>query len=178
MAHDPDQTDQHDAVIVIFGAAVRRDGRPSAVLRARVTAAEQFGRGFARPLFIPTGGQGRHGPPEADVMRDLLLHAAVPNASILPEPTARDTLQSVRAVRRMLRALGHVGTVHVATSAYHQPRCVLLCRLAGIAAKRARPPPGPASTRFWLRWYWRLREIPAVPYDAALVLGLRLCGRL
>ncbi len=51
MAHDPDQTDQHDAVIVIFGAAVRRDGRPSAVLRARVTAAEQFGRGFAHPLF-------------------------------------------------------------------------------------------------------------------------------
>jgi uncharacterized SAM-binding protein YcdF (DUF218 family) len=167
-----------DAIIIIFGAAVRRDGRPSAVLRARVSAAAAFGQGFKRPLFIPTGGQGRFGPPEAHVMRDLLLAAGVPPDRIAVEATARDTLESVRAVRRMLRARGYEGTTYIATSAYHQPRCVLLCRLAGIRAARATPPPVPASTRFWRRWYWRLRELPAVPYDAALVLGLRLLGRL
>lgn len=167
-----------DAVIVIFGAAVRRDGRPSAVLHARVSAAAAFGQGFKHPLFIPTGGQGRFGPPEAHVMRDLLLTAGVAPDRIVMEHTARDTLESVRAVRHMLRARGYGGTAYVATSAYHQPRCVLLCRLAGIKAERATPPPVPASTRFWRRWYWRLREVPALPYDAALVLGLRLFGRL
>lgn len=178
MACDPDLAAHPDAVIVIFGAAVRRDGRPSAVLRARVSAAAAFGQGFTRPLFIPTGGQGRFGPPEAHVMRGLLLLAGVPANRIVVEPTARDTLESVRAVRRILRGRRYAGTAYVATSAYHQPRCVLLLRLAGIRVARAAPPPTPASSRFWRRWYWRLRELPAVPYDAALVLGLRLLGRL
>ena len=48
-----------DAVIVIFGAAVRPDGKPSQTLRHRVEAAALFGSRFSRPLFIPTGGQGR-----------------------------------------------------------------------------------------------------------------------
>jgi hypothetical protein len=29
-----------------------------------------------------------------------------------------------------------------------------------------------------MRWYWRLREAPAVPYDALLVLLLRMSRRL
>jgi hypothetical protein len=46
--------------------------------------------------------------------------------------------------------------------------------LGGVAA-RAVPPPGrPPVSR---RWYWRLREVPALPYDAALMAWARLRGR-
>jgi uncharacterized SAM-binding protein YcdF (DUF218 family) len=87
-------------------------------------------------------------------------------------------VSSVLAVRRLLLAAGHRGPVFAATSAYHLPRCVLLLRLAGLPARACPPPPFPAAKHLRKRWYWRLREIPAVPWDAALVLWLRMAGRL
>jgi uncharacterized SAM-binding protein YcdF (DUF218 family) len=97
-------------------------------------------------------------------------------AAIRPEPTAHDTVSSVRAVRRMLA--GHRGIVFAATSAYHLPRCLLLLRLAGLAARPCPPPPAPAAAAWRKRWWWRLREVPAIPWDAAFVAWLRAAGRL
>ena len=97
---------------------------------------------------------------------------------ILVEPTGTDTLSSVLAVRRLLLAHGHQGPVFVATSAYHLPRCVLLLRLAGLPARACPPPPRPAAAYWRKRWYWRLREVPALPWDAAVLLGRRALGRL
>ncbi|MDR3537430.1 MAG: YdcF family protein [Acetobacteraceae bacterium] len=167
-----------DAVIVIFGAAVRPDGRASTTLRRRVDAAARCSRRFHAPLFIPTGGVGRFGASEASVMGGLLRDFGVPETQLLLEETAVDTLSSVRAVRHLLRAHSITAPVYVATSAYHLPRCVLLLRLAGIRARACPPPEFPAASSRGLRWYWRLRELPALPYDAALVLGLRLSKRL
>jgi uncharacterized SAM-binding protein YcdF (DUF218 family) len=167
-----------DAVIVVFGAAVRPDGRASSTLRRRVDAAARFGRRFRRPLFIPTGAVGRFGGSEASVMGGLLRDFGVPEDRLLLEETGTDTLSSVRAVRRLLRAHALAAPVYAATSAYHLPRCLLLLRLAGIPARPAPPPEFPAAGSRRLRWYWRLRELPAVPYDAALIVGLRLARRL
>jgi uncharacterized SAM-binding protein YcdF (DUF218 family) len=166
-----------DAVIVIFGAAVRPDGRASNTLRRRVDAAARFGRRFRAPLFVPTGAVGRHGGSEASVMGGLLRDFGARESQLLLEETGTDTLSSVRAVRHLLLTHGITAPVYAATSAYHLPRCVTLLRLAGIPALPCTPPEVPAAaTR--LQWYWRLREVPALPYDAALVLGLRLFGRL
>lgn len=165
------------AAIVIFGAAVRADGSPSNALRRRVEAAAAFGRLLDAPLFVPTGAAGRHGPPEAAVMAALLRGLGVPDAFIVCEETGTDTLSSVRAVARLLHARGHRGAVYAASNAYHLPRCVVLLWLAGLPARACPPPDGPASRHWWKRWYWRLREVPALPFDAALAVGLRLTGR-
>jgi uncharacterized SAM-binding protein YcdF (DUF218 family) len=162
--------------IVIFGAAVRADGQPSRTLRRRVVAAAVFARRFPLVVFVPTGGVGRHGDAEALVMARLLHSLGVPEDAIVIEPTGTDTLSSVRAVARLLR--GHPGPVYAATSAYHLMRCVLLLRLAGLRAHRCPPPPMPAARSLAKRWYWRLREVPALPWDAGLLLALRLARRL
>jgi vancomycin permeability regulator SanA len=174
---------EYDAVIIIFGAAVRPDGRPSQTLRYRVDAAALFGARFARPLFIPTGARGRHGEAEATVMARQLLDAGFPETAIMKEETGTDTLSSVRAVAAMssVRAVaamvrGH-SRIYACTSAYHLPRCLVLLRLAGISARACPPPPVPAATSQWRRWYWRLRETPALPYDALLMLWLRIAGK-
>ncbi|OJY77419.1 MAG: hypothetical protein BGP12_02510 [Rhodospirillales bacterium 70-18] len=163
--------------IVIFGAAVRPDGTPSRALRLRTEAAFAAGTALREPLFVPTGGVGRHGPSEASVMAGLLGAHGVPDARILVEDTATSTLTSVRAVRRLLRAAGHRGPVLAASSAYHLPRCVALLRLAGLPARAAPPPAVPAARSLRKRWFWRLREAVALPVDAALLLALRLGGR-
>lgn len=159
--------------IIIFGAAVRPDGSPSPALRRRVEAALRFGTRCADPLYVPTGAQGRFGEAEAAVMAAQLRAAGVPQAAILEEPTGTDTFSSVLACRVLLRRRGHAGPVFAATSRYHLPRCLLLLRLAGLPA---RPVPIGASGNVGpvQRWYWRLREVPAIPYDAALMLWARL----
>jgi uncharacterized SAM-binding protein YcdF (DUF218 family) len=164
-----------DAIIVIFGAAVRPDGGPSGTLRHRVAAAARFGARFKRPLFIPTGGKGRFGDPEAVVMARLLREAGFADEMIVKEATGTDTLSSVRAVKRLVRG---GCPVYACSSAYHLPRCVLLLRLAGIAVRPCPPPIVPAATSVWRRWYWRLRETPALPYDALLMLWLRVAKRI
>ena len=157
--------------IIIFGAAVRPDGSASPALRRRVDAAARFGAGRADAVYLPTGGRGRFGEAESLVMARLLHAHGVPPGQIRQEPTATDTLSSVLACRAMLR--GHAGPVHAATSRYHLPRCLLLLRLAGLDA---RPVPIGASggDRWTRRWWWRLREVPAIPYDAALMLWHRM----
>ncbi len=156
--------------IIIFGAAVRPDGSPSGALRSRVRAALRLGVTIAGVQYMPTGGQGRFGRPEAEVMADLLTEAGVPEEAVTLEPTGRNTIGSVRACARLLPP---GAPVYAASSGYHLPRCVLLLNLAGLDALRCPPPTSTASRRAWLRWYWRLREVVALPVDAILMLWRR-----
>ena len=164
--------------IVIFGAAVHRGGRPSRMLTRRVQAACAMGRKLDNPLYIPSGGVGQFHPSEAAVMRRVMMRLKVPYDRILLEETATDTLSSVRAVRRLLDEHEFTGTVYVATSQFHLPRCMALMWLAGFTVMACPPPQAPPSRQFFKRWFWRLREIPATPLDVAVALVLRLFGRL
>ncbi|APH56238.1 Hypothetical protein GbCGDNIH6_0442 [Granulibacter bethesdensis] len=157
--------------IVIFGAAVHPGGIPSPTLRRRVEAAHDLGRKMPDVMFMPTGGVGRHGPAEAEIMRRLLLTLGVPDAAILMEPTGTDTLSSAKAVAALLRkdSACHA-PVFVATSRYHMGRCVTLLRLAGIAASAGIAPDFRASGE----WKWWLRDCLAWPYDVMLMIAWRL----
>jgi vancomycin permeability regulator SanA len=152
---------------------VRPDGGPSLTLRRRVEAAAAFGARFAAPLYVPTGAKGMYGASEASVMARLLRELGVLPDRIVLEETGTDTLSSVRAVVPLVSS---AAAVYVATSGYHLPRCLLLIRIAGVPA---RPCPPPRSAESLLqRWYRRLRELAAIPYDVALILALRLTKRL
>ncbi len=163
-------------VIIIFGAAVRPDGQPSGALLDRVRAAHRLGERLPDAVYMPTGGVGRYGPAEAEVMAALLRDRGVAPGRIRTELSGTNTLSSVRACARLLR--GHTGPVYAATSAYHLPRCVLLLRLAGLRAQACPPIWRPTSASLRKRWYWRLRELPAVPVDAAMLAWLRLRRRM
>ena len=160
--------------LVIFGAAVRADGTASGSLRRRCENAVRFARDYASPCFLVTGGVGRHGPAEAEVMRDLLVEQGIAPARIVLESEARDTLESVRYCARLLRARGDADRVVVCSSSYHNARCALLFRLAGFRSL-ARPTPSDRphlGTAKWLRYV--LKEFVATPWDAAILLALKI----
>ncbi len=159
-------------VIVVFGAAVLRDGRPSRTLERRVAAALRLGATLPGVLYVPTGAAGRYGASEASVMAGLLRAGGA--GEVVAEETGMDTLSSVLACAALLRARGEHGTVYAASSAYHLPRCLVLLRLAGVAARACPPPRAPAAEAAGRRWFWRLREVPAVPWDVALLLWGRV----
>lgn len=156
--------------VIIFGAAVRPDGRPSAALRRRVDSAVRWARGDGDAMIIPTGGIGGEGPAEAEVMKGLLLDAGIDSRRIVVEPTGRDTLESIRLCHAILQQRGDCRTVVCCTSAYHQPRCAVLLRLLGY--KVIMPRVANSLGRLQRRTYARLllKEFVSLPYDAAILL--------
>lgn len=163
---------------MIFGAAVRADGTASGSLRRRCEQAATLGRRLGPVCFLATGGVGRYGAAEALVMRDILVEQGVAPARILVETEAVDTLESVRLCTRILRARGDAEELLVCSSSYHNPRCVLLFRLAGFRC-RAEPVPSDRPHLGWGKWLrYVLKEFIAAPWDAAQLATLRLRSAL
>jgi uncharacterized SAM-binding protein YcdF (DUF218 family) len=158
---------------VIFGAAVRTDGAPSGTLARRIEGALAAAAGDDDARFMPTGGLGATGYVEAEVMRRMLLAAGIAPDRIVAEGAARDTLESVRLCDDLLRRAGEVAQVVVCTSRYHQPRCALLLRMLGW---RVAVPPMPGDqgrVAVWKLLAFHLKEVVALPYDAALLMLAR-----
>lgn len=155
--------------VIVFGAGVRPDGRPSPVLRHRIQGALAWA-GRDETMFLATGGKGRHGPPEAQVIRDGLIAGGIEPSRILVECAARDTLESVRLCGRILRERGDCDRVIVCTSTYHQRRCALLLRLLGYRAVTPDVPNGWGRLKVRRYGVALLKEAIATPYDAGLLL--------
>ena len=163
--------------LIIFGAAVRPDGRPSPTLLQRIDGALAWAERLPEAMLIATGATGRFGPAEAAVIAELLRAGGVSGDRILLEPCGRDTLESVRLCDRLLRDRGDCARVICCTSTFHQPRCAVLLRLLGYDVVL------PAMPNSWGRMsrsrYAELvaKEIVATPYDALLLVARRAFGR-
>lgn len=160
--------------IVVFGAAVGSDGKPSAVLRHRLDAAVKSAEGRSRARFLVTGGLGDHPPAEADAMRGYLLERGIQDRMIMTEPKGLDTLSSAVHCIEILKQRSDVESIVLCSSSFHLPRCWLIFRVLGFAARTAeiqcdRRILGPSR---WLRA--SVREGPAIVWDVAIALGRRL----
>jgi uncharacterized SAM-binding protein YcdF (DUF218 family) len=160
--------------VIVFGASVRPDGRPSATLRQRIDGALRWAAAHPDSMILPTGGVGEAGVAEANVVARSLAAAGIAPERIIPEVCARDTLESVCLCDALLRARGDCRRVICCTSRFHQPRCALLLRLLGYEVVVPPMPkgPGPVSPARHARYV--LKEIAATPYDAVLLLARRL----
>lgn len=164
--------------LVIFGAGVRDDGTPSGTLRRRCEHAVAVAGRIATPVFLATGGGSRGGPTEASVVRDLLVERGVAPSRILLEEDARDTLESVRFCTRLLRSRTDVDRILVCSSSYHNPRCVLLFRLAGFDSA-AEPMVSDRPSIGWVKWLsYVAKEYVVTPWDAAILVTLRLASAI
>jgi uncharacterized SAM-binding protein YcdF (DUF218 family) len=159
--------------VVIFGAGVRADGRPSRVLQHRIAGALQWSCGRTDVTFLATGGKGRHGPPEAEVVRRELIAAGVDARRIIAERNARDTLESVRLCDAILQERGDCRRVIVCTSTYHQLRCAVLLRILGYKVVTPKVPNGWGRLTAARYVVAVLKEIVATPYDASLLAAGR-----
>lgn len=160
-------------LIVILGAAVRPDGSASAALLRRI----EGGRKLAlvhhpRALVFCSGGVGRYGPSEASIMAERLIGAGVAPERLVLDEASMDTLQTGLAAARFIREEGLAGAI-VCTDSYHAPRTRLILAALGV---RSIDGSVRAGIRQMGRLQWarmRLREIPAIPYDAVLALAKR-----
>jgi vancomycin permeability regulator SanA len=159
--------------VLVFGAAVRPNGRPSASLRRRIRSAATWAKLHPTAIIIPTGAAGENGLAEARVMKKALIESGVPASRIVMELKGQDTLQSVRFCDEVIKRRGDCDRVICCTSRYHQPRCALLLKMLGYRVVLPRV----AIVRGQLSWFGFarlfLREIAALPYDALLLMARR-----
>jgi len=160
--------------IVVFGAAVGADGRPSAVLRHRLDAAIRWADDRPPVRFLVTGGLGRHPPAEADAMRAYLVEQGIDGSLILTEPTGHDTLSSAIRCIEILERRSDVAAVVLCSSSFHLPRCRLIFRALGLAAGTVEIESDRRvlGSRRWLRA--SAREAPALVWDLTLAVARRV----
>lgn len=142
-------------VAIVFGAGLRRDGRPTAVLRDRVaTAASLYFAGKVEKLLM--SGDNRfdtYNEPRA--MGDYALELGVPEEAVVLDYAGQrtyDTCYRARDIFGIRQAI-------LVTQSFHLPRALYTCNMLGVKAVGV-----PADSGFYRnfsRLVWNLREVPA-----------------
>lgn len=145
-------------VVVVLGARVYADGRPSDALADRVrTACRLYREGLAGKL-ICSGGPGDGSVSEPESMRRMAIELGVRPQDILLDGAGVNTQATVRDTGPLLRQL-QANRVLVVSHFYHLPRIKLAYQRAGWAVYTV-----PAKESYWLRQmpYNLAREVAAL----------------
>ncbi len=116
-------------VVLVLGAEVYADGRPSRYLRARLDLAREL---FAarRVEAILVSGDGTRHYNETDGMRDYLIAHGVPAQRIATDHSGFDTYDSCVRARKVFGVTRAI----VVSQTYHLPRALAICRAIGLDA--------------------------------------------
>ncbi len=159
----------------MLGAALLPGGQPGpALLRRVLHGAELFRQGRGRHLLL-SGGAGRFLPSEAAVMRRIALEHGVPEACIVLEERARDTLENALFSAAILRQHGWTRIVLV-TERYHLPRAWLAFRAAGVHLAACSVAPDRGDAPWWKYGLRLLREATALAWYSLRLLRRRTLG--
>lgn len=142
-------------VAVVFGAGLRRDGRPTPVLQDRVeTAVELYRQGKVDRLLM-SGDNLSANYNEPAAMRRAAIELGVPAEAISLDYAGQrtyDTCYRAKAIFGVTEAV-------LVTQAFHLPRALFLCEALGVRATGVS-----ADRREYLRRsivFWNLRELLA-----------------
>jgi SanA protein len=143
-------------VALVFGAGLRRDGSPTAILRDRVqSAVELYKSGKVKKLLM-SGDNSYLEYNEPGAMREYALSLGVPETDIVLDYAGRRTYDTCYRASNIFG----IKSAILVTQPFHLPRAVYTCRKLGIEAT------GYAAENITYRRssqiYWNMREIAAM----------------
>lgn len=149
--------------IVVMGAA-QFNGRPSAVLRARLDTTMRVWQDGVAPLIIVTGGKMPGDQfTESEASRDYLVERGVPEGAIVLENEGRTSQASLRRVAQIAADRG-IHSVLIVSDGFHLFRSKLIADRAGLDARGVPVADGPISP-------WSATELKYVIREAAATLA-------
>ncbi|MFZ7128682.1 MAG: YdcF family protein [Desulfobacterales bacterium] len=157
-----------DAIIVL-GAPVRPDGTPGEALRSRTDHGIRLFWRRVAPRLVLSGGARRHPPPEALVMKSLVIAGGVPPDAVLVEDRSRTTFENALNCAHIFREHGWRSAI-IVTDDFHCFRAGLMFRAAGLAVRTSPCPPSGTAVQ---RLGWILRELPALIWYGGLAIRVR-----
>jgi uncharacterized SAM-binding protein YcdF (DUF218 family) len=151
---------RHADAIVVLGAA-QYNGKPSAVLAARLDHAIELYNAGDAPWFIVTGGKlPGDRTTEAATGQEYAFRHLVPPWAILAEDTGSNTLESMQNVKAILTAHGLNSALFVSDRS-HMLRVLRLAQDLGIEAWGSPTETSPDDIDPDLRWNSTLHELGA-----------------
>lgn len=158
----------HAPVGIVFGAGLRRDGGPTAVLHDRVAAAAQLYFDGKIKSVLLSGHETSEGYSEPRAMQDLAESLGVPAAAILTDGLGTRTFTTCE---RAISTYG-INQALLITQDYHLPRALAICDGLGMEAVGVSADLRLYSPRA-VQW-WETREIPATLVALIEILVARL----
>jgi SanA protein len=140
-----------ERVAIIFGAGLRRDGTPTAMLRDRVlTGADLYFSGKVEKLLM-SGDNRFENYNEPESMRQFALSAGVPDEAIVLDYAGRRTYDTCYRAK----VIFGVKSALLVTQKFHLPRALFLCNTLGLNAIGVE-----ASNCYWngSPFVWDIRE--------------------
>ena len=140
-----------ERVAIIFGAGLRHDGSPTAMLRDRVsTGADLYFSGKVETLLM--SGDNRfvdYNEPEA--MRQFALSVGVPEEAIVLDYAGRRTYDTCYRAK----AIFGIDSALLVTQGFHLPRALYLCNMLGMETQGVE-----AANCYWngSSFVWDVRE--------------------
>jgi uncharacterized SAM-binding protein YcdF (DUF218 family) len=164
-----DDRPRSDAIVVLGSA--QYNGRPSAILQARLDHALVLYRAGVAPRIVTVGGN-REGDryTEAGAGASYLLDKGVPSSAVVAVGEGSDTLESVRAVAAVFHARGWRTAVLV-TDPWHELRTRRMASDAGISAVGSPVHSGPVVQTRETELRYVVRETGAYLYYRLLHRG-------
>lgn len=120
-----------ERVAIIFGAGLRRDGTPTAILRDRVeTGARLYFSGKVEKLLL-SGDNSYLNYNEPEAMRQYALSLGVPGEALTLDYAGRRTYDTCYRAK----AIFGVKSALLVTQKFHLPRALFLCKTLGLKAR-------------------------------------------
>lgn len=141
-----------ERLAIVFGAGLRRDGTPTAILRDRVeTAAALYFDGKVEKILM-SGDNRFENYNEPESMRQYAVNLGVPWEAIALDYAGRrtyDTCYRAKTVFKVDRAL-------LVTQKFHLPRALFLCTSLGLDSQGVEA----NNNRYWNTslFIWNFRE--------------------
>ena len=136
-------------VAIVFGAGVRRDGRPTRMLADRIQAAVALYHDGRVGKLLMTGDSSRPDYDEVSAMQRYAIERGVPVADITLDCAGLRTYDSCFRARTIFGVTEAV----VVTQRFHLPRAIYTCHALGIEVVGLGTPDwGDYSPRL-MRWY-------------------------
>jgi len=159
---------EYSDAIVVLGAA-QFDGRPSAVLEARLQRAiKVYGAHLATHIVTVGAGAPGDRTTEAEASKRWLIANGIPAEAIFAVPRGRDTWKSLEAAQQVLRAHAWSRVV-IVTDSWHCLRAETMARDQGMKPSCAPATRGPARASAPGAIRYLIRETGA--YLAYVTLG-------
>ncbi|MBV9541550.1 MAG: YdcF family protein [Alphaproteobacteria bacterium] len=111
----------HFDTLIVLGYPATQSGAPTPEMRERVLEAVREYKAGVAPHIIMTGGAAHNRFAEADVMAKLAAANGVPEAAIVRERAAADTLQNAAFSVKIMQARGWHSAEVISTPS-HLPR--------------------------------------------------------
>lgn len=141
-----------ERVAIVFGAGLRYDGTPTAILRDRVeTAVQLYQKGKVSKLLM-SGDNSFVDYNEPEAMRQYALSLGIPDEDITLDFAGRRTYDTCYRAREIFQAQSAV----LVTQSFHLPRALFLCNSFGVESN------GVAADNIYFRkisrFIWNTRE--------------------